>query len=88
MASAEEFKSRLRNRHRNRVRSEMPLAYKISSDGENAVFLVGKFKGHMVHAIARNKSGVEYLRWVIEKSNFGDDLKDVCRFVLNEKGLG
>lgn len=65
-------------RHREGKRNQ----YKISSNGDDALFLFGKlFRGHLASDIAKTVRGRKYLRWIIQ-NDFEDDLKEVCRYRL------
>lgn len=55
--------------------------YAISVSGEDAILKFGKHKGRKLTKIVE-KNG-KYLLWLLQQP-FPDDLKDVCRYVLNK----
>jgi hypothetical protein len=55
--------------------------YSISSNGEDALLLFGKFRGSRVSELVNKARGRSYLKWII-KHEFQNDLKEVCRYRL------
>ena len=59
--------------------------YTISVDGDDALMKVGKHNGKTLSDIAHGDG--EYLNWIVHKSKFGHDLKDVARQVMRANGV-
>ena len=55
--------------------------YKISSGGDDALLLFGKYNGHTIRELSEDPNGIGYLRWVLDQE-FPSDLKDVIMFRL------
>jgi RecJ-like exonuclease len=56
--------------------------YKISEKGDDALIKFGTHRGKTLVEIRRIDP--TYLEWIL-KENFPEDIKDICRYILNKK---